>query len=301
MSPFRVSIRGLMALVFFVAVGFVSLRFASEGWAGLVWVLTLALLASAVLGIVYRRGARRAFWVGFALMGSGYLAMSAEWFWRPVDHRVFRVTKQGGAVFESTEHPTLITTEILDMIEPSLHAYQRGTMPRGLLDPSGGDASSRAVLRKLEEQVPMPFDQETPLAQVLQSIKTATTGADMPQGLPIFVDPVGLREAQQSMASPITLKLDGVPLKKSLKLLLKQLDLTYRVRDGLLVITATSSTSLISEDEDPLIPFRKIGHCLWALIAAALGGLAGRAFFATREGRVRAGSDRLDAGPERIS
>jgi hypothetical protein len=31
--------------------------------------------------------------------------------------------------------------------------------------------------------------------------------------------------------------------------------------------------------------FRRVGHCLWTLLAAVLGGLIGRAFFATADRR----------------
>jgi hypothetical protein len=43
------------------------------------------------------------------------------------------------------------------------------------------------------------------------------------------------------MTSPVTLDLEGVPLKTTLRLLLKQLGLTYTVKDGLLTITSESS------------------------------------------------------------
>jgi hypothetical protein len=102
------------------------------------------------------------------------------------------------------------------------------------------DPTSEAILRKLEEPISMSFANETPLEDVLKYIKSATQGpADT--GLPIYVDPVGLNEAEKTMTSPVTLDLEGVPLRITLRLLLKQLGLTYDVKDGLLTITAEGS------------------------------------------------------------
>src|SRR5215218_8713095 len=86
----------------------------------------------------------------------------------------------------------------------------------------------------------MSFANETPLEDVLKYIKSATTGAN-DNGIPIYVDPVGLQEAEKTMTSPVTLDLEGVPLKTTLRLMLKQLGLTYSVKDGLLTITAENS------------------------------------------------------------
>jgi hypothetical protein len=102
------------------------------------------------------------------------------------------------------------------------------------------DPASRAILKKLEAPISMSFANETPLEDVLKYIKSATQGpADT--GLPIYVDPVGLNEAEKTMTSPVTLDLEGVPLRITLRLLLKQLGLTYDVKDGLLTITAEAS------------------------------------------------------------
>ena len=82
----------------------------------------------------------------------------------------------------------------------------------------------------------MSFANETPLEDVLKYIKSATTGAN-DNGIPIYVDPVGLQEAEKTMTSPVTLDLEGVPLRITLALLLKQLGLQYKVQDGILTIT----------------------------------------------------------------
>jgi hypothetical protein len=102
------------------------------------------------------------------------------------------------------------------------------------------DAKTKGVLAKLEEPVSMSFANETPLEDVLKYVRSATQGPN-DAGIPIYVDPVGLQEAEKTLQSPIQLDLEGVPLKTTLRLLLKQLGLTYTVKEGLLTITSESS------------------------------------------------------------
>ena len=102
------------------------------------------------------------------------------------------------------------------------------------------DPKTKSILAKLDEPISMSFANETPLEDVLKYIKSATQGPN-DTGIPIYVDPVGLNEAEKTMTSPVTLDLEGVPLKTTLRLLLKQLGLTYTVKDGLLTITSESS------------------------------------------------------------
>jgi hypothetical protein len=95
----------------------------------------------------------------------------------------------------------------------------------------------KAILTKLEVPISMTFANETPLEDVLKYIKSASQGPN-DSGIPIYVDPVGLQEADKTMTSPITLDLEGVPLKTTLRLMLKQLGLAYCVKDGLLIISS---------------------------------------------------------------
>ena len=112
-----------------------------------------------------------------------------------------------------------------------------------LLEP---DPKTRSILAKLEQPVTMSFANETPLEEVLKYIRAMTQGPN-DNGMPIYVDPVGLNEAGKTMVSPVTLDLEGVPLKTTLRLLLKQLGLTYTVKAGLLTITAESSDNQPTE------------------------------------------------------
>ena len=221
MGRLRFSIAGMMVLVLAVSVGFASLRFPSEPLAGAVLLLTLGAFALAVLAAVYRRGERRAFWLGFALLGWGYMALTVGAWWD-----------------RGADRPTLITSLILDDIS-SPYLLSDGSprvAPSLLASLMGRDTKSKMILAMLEEPLSMSFANETPLEDVLKYIKSATQGPN-DTGIQIYVDPVGLNAAEKTMTSPVTLDVDGVPLKTTLRLMLNQLGLTYSVRDGLLMIT----------------------------------------------------------------
>ena len=98
--------------------------------------------------------------------------------------------------------------------------------------------NSKLLFKKLEEPVSMSFSEETPLDDVLKYIKQATTTKNY-QGIQIYVDPSGLEEVGKTTTSTVKLlELEGVPLKTTLRLALKQLGLAYCVRDGVLIISS---------------------------------------------------------------
>ena len=107
-------------------------------------------------------------------------------------------------------------------------------------DGPGRDSKSLAILAKLDEPISMSFANETPLEDLLKYIKQATTGPNF-SGIPIYVDPLGLQEAEKTLASTVQLDLEGIPLRRSLQLALSQLRLGYYVDDGILVITSQES------------------------------------------------------------
>src|SRR5262249_23499975 len=72
-------------------------------------------------------------------------------------------------------------------------------------DGRGKDPRSRRILARLDEPIAMNFAKETPLDDVLQYIRTSTQSAEMPSGLAIYVDPLGLQEAERSLNSTVTI------------------------------------------------------------------------------------------------
>jgi hypothetical protein len=100
MLQFRFPVWSLMAVTVFAAAAFAALRTPAPLWANAWFSIALASLVLAVPAAVYRRGADRAFWVGFAAFGWVYFVLAlVPWF----------QTEMG---FQ------LITTTILDVIAP---------------------------------------------------------------------------------------------------------------------------------------------------------------------------------------
>ena len=83
----------------------------------------------------------------------------------------------------------------------------------------------------------MSFANPTPLQDILKYIKQATTTATF-AGIPIYVDPKGLSDVAVKQDARVAIDIEGIPLKTSLRLLLKQLGLAYCVHDGLLIISS---------------------------------------------------------------
>jgi hypothetical protein len=129
-------------------------------------------------------------------------------------------------------------------------------------------AANARILEALERPIPMRFPNETPLEDVVKFIQAATSGPD-DHGIPIHVDPVGLNEAEKTITSPVVVDLEGVPLKTSLRLILRELGLEYGVREGVLLITYPHG-ELPPYPEDPDLI---VADCVLALLGAVAGGL----------------------------
>jgi hypothetical protein len=127
-------------------------------------------------------------------------------------------------------------------------------------DPRELQRKTQEILQKLEEPIAMSFPNETPLDDVLKYIKQATKTPTF-SGIPIYVDPEGLQEVKQSMTSTIKFDQEHVPLKRTLRLILNQLDLSYMVKDGLLMI---DSRAVITETRAEEVE-RKLDRVLEAL------------------------------------
>jgi hypothetical protein len=213
-------------------------------WAGVIFLLTCVMVGMATLGAVLCRDRRRTIWLGAALFGAGYMYLTFG--------------RSGDAGW-----PYPPTTHLLNALRPGSPPHRSG-FP---------DASERhnlhneRIIRALEEPIPMHFPNDTALEDVLKFIRLETE-ARFGKGIPIFVDPIGLNFARQTMSSTVRIDVEGAALKNSLQLCLNPLDLTYVVRDGFLMITEAGAPLPAYED-----PFLIVGHCLLALLAAGLGGV----------------------------
>ncbi len=137
------------------------------------------------------------------------------------------------------------------------------------------DSRTKAILTQLNERLTMSFPNETPLEDVLKYIRSNTLNEelDLPSGIPIYVDPVGLQEAEKTLTSPVTLDLEGIPLKTSLRLILKQLGLTYTVKDGLMTITSANSDDQPTEIR--VYPVADLSIIPFSLSGGGGGGMGG--------------------------
>ena len=101
----------------------------------------------------------------------------------------------------------------------------------------GSDPASQRIIARLEQPIAMPFENDTPLTDVLDYIRQATADENLRLGIPIYVDEFGLQQAEQSLQSPVKITLEGIPLRTTLWLTLRQLQLAYTVIDGVLIIS----------------------------------------------------------------
>jgi hypothetical protein len=76
MRNLRFNIAGLLLVIFVLGIGFAALRVSDDLWESSIFTLTLGMLLVSILLGVHRSGSKRAFWIGFALFGWGYLALA---------------------------------------------------------------------------------------------------------------------------------------------------------------------------------------------------------------------------------
>ncbi len=76
MQRFRFNISSLLLVVLFVGVGFAALRESSDQWESGIFTLAIVALLISILFAVHRTESRQAFWLGFAVFGWIYLALS---------------------------------------------------------------------------------------------------------------------------------------------------------------------------------------------------------------------------------
>lgn len=259
------AIAGIVLLVLVTSIAALRSTGAAEFWAGATFALVSALAGLSGLAAIDGRRRIRPACLGAALLGGGYLLL----------------------VFAHETCWPLPTGQFL-------HAL-RVQFP-GLASPAV--ASSVRILEELERPIPMEFPDGTPLADLVEYVEQATGGPGHP-GIPIYLDPIGMAEAERTPDMEVSIDVRGLPLKVTLRVALHELGLDYEVDDGLLrVISGDSrpeeddpfygSTSLIGDHQlldrgtrlalssDLRDPYLVVGHCLLAIAAAGLGAAAGR-------------------------
>jgi hypothetical protein len=121
--------------------------------------------------------------------------------------------------------------------------------------------SHQGFVRVLNRPVILELPDEFSLGELIEEIKVRTHWPGLPNGLPIFIDAPGLREAGESLTSLVQEppSEEPLPLLEHLRLMLEPLGLGYQVKDGAILITsrkavdaAPASWDQAGEDgEDP--------------------------------------------------
>jgi hypothetical protein len=217
-------------------------------WAGATFLLTCGLLGLTALGAVLDRRKRGEIWLGATLFGVGYMILAFG--------------------HDTVPYPIrLPTDQFVLALKPWIPRAAEGFF----FSSESVAAANTRVLQALERTVPMHFPGETALEDVLKHIESRPNGPDG-RGIPIYVDPIGMQECERSLQSTVvSLDFDGIALKTTLGLCLKQLGLAFCVRDGVLVISSAESDAIRPPVEED--PFLISAHCLLTVFAAAIGGL----------------------------
>jgi hypothetical protein len=116
---------------------------------------------------------------------------------------------------------------------------------------------TRRVLGRLRMPMTLTVNGTRPpvLVDLLRQIRVASTGPK-DNGIPIYLDPVGLDEAEQSTTSPIDVSTDVGTIRDHLERSLPALGLDYYIKDGLLTITSSKSAkrALLDQPNDAKHP-----------------------------------------------
>jgi hypothetical protein len=124
---------------------------------------------------------------------------------------------------------------------------------------------TEAIFDALDQPIALNYADGASLEDVLREVKRQTAMAPKPAkpwaGIPIYVDPIGLQEAERSMNSTVqrSPSADTLTLGEHLRRVLEPLGLGYVVKDGFLMITSRESfDEPIGDDTDPYLQYRDV-------------------------------------------
>lgn len=98
------------------------------------------------------------------------------------------------------------------------------------------DAKTRKIRERLKQVIEFDRNESVPLDQVLKRIKQATTDTTFP-GIPIYVEPVGLQQANVTLRATVSVPKKGT-VDFILSSVLRRCRLSYIVKDGFLEISS---------------------------------------------------------------
>jgi hypothetical protein len=240
----RFSIADLLVAVGICAVGLACLKLASSV-AGGVLSVTLGFLTVAGLGVIYRQGERRAFWAGVLICGWAYMALSSgPWF---IDH----------------VRPRLVTSALLDWSYPRLIPAERQASHPSAWTVAGAVLEGGLIRQDLRRS---PVD-------VWVKGNGAASPSLLVEGIAVItvfnVDPQIPGVGVSLSASP-----DQFAKLENAKAASQQ----FILRPHVLGVF----DRLWFDPRVDLSDFESVGHSLFGLLFAWVGGIVGRYFFATR-------------------
>ena len=151
------------------------------------------------------------------------------------------------------------TTPPLALPEPGPPAPQLPEIPAAVVPPPANfsveSEAVAAVCEKIEQALNATAEvdfNETPLSEVVSYLRETYQ-------IPIIIDKRALDDVGMGSDTPVTISLHGISLRSLLKLMLKELDLTYVVHDQVLKITTPEEAE--KELVGPCVSGRGPGRC----------------------------------------
>jgi hypothetical protein len=122
------------------------------------------------------------------------------------------------------------------------------------------DRGQEKILDHLAESSALTYPDGSSLEDLLKQIRIQTRGTRLPGGIPIYVDPLGLTEANVTMISPVKALAtnEELSLGERLKRILEPLGLAWKAEGGFLMIASKESLDEAKGEEDPYIKYYDI-------------------------------------------
>jgi hypothetical protein len=131
-----------------------------------------------------------------------------------------------------------------------------GTQLGRHLEQPGADPREASIRAALDQKTDIEFV-ETPLKDAIDFIAEK-------HGIPVLLNAKNLEEAGVNVDTPVTKQLTGLTLRSTLNLLLDELELTYAVHNGVLMITTTAEAQKLQDT-----PF-SLQIAVWLAVAVAV-------------------------------
>jgi hypothetical protein len=251
MHHLRYNIASALGAILFVAFGLAALREAdnaNELWDSWLFSLTLGLLLFAVLLAAHRTGDRRAFWIGFALFGWGYLSLSLIPSTEPrlISRKALAYLRQSNIFFvRAYRMRAILALDRMRAHNVSSHDLMKALTPSGMV--SGRSAPYDDLMTVVEDKRVSP-------AQLGQATGQASQPVE-------YVLSWGTRYNKPEQYGNIIVKAlpDGEIL---------------RLKDVAKV--EMGSSFYAPRAPETAENFMHIGHSLFALLVALLGGVLSR-------------------------